>query len=83
MSVRSSGEEVVDQKVRRRGEEIVFSGRITNPERIPHAAATWHRLSCSCRGDVANCPYYQERFGDQNNTNSDAEAVEASASSAR
>ena len=68
----------------RAGEEIVFSGRITNPERIPHAAATWHRLSCSCRGDVANCPYYQERFGGQDNTgNSEADAAEASAPSAR
>lgn len=67
----------------RRGEDIVFQGRITNPERIPHAAATWHRLSCACRGDVANCAPYQEWFGGQNNTNSDAEAVEAPASSAR
>lgn len=57
---------------------------ITNPERIPHAAATWHRLSCACRGDVANCAPYQAWFGDQSNTgNSEAEAVEASAPSAR
>lgn len=68
----------------RAGEEIVFSGRITNPERIPHAAATWHRLSCACRGDVANCAPYQAWFGGQNNTgNSEAEAVDASASGAR
>lgn len=69
----------------RRDNEIVFEGRITNPERIPHAAATWHRLSCACRGDVANCAPYQEWFGPDGNarTNKDAEAVDAPASSGR